>query len=168
MTTHFCTAQTQYPSNPPQLQVIHPNPTPAQQSVQNAASQPFVTCPSAMKCVQKVNCNFNGVMVEERVLLTPEQEIQRVPLIVRQLSAFNHSFPQPCFNAARSNAVDVCCRDPNYKDTWTNSPNGNGQQQEFNFAPKQEEQGSVLFQESTSSNVPVSIPKKRKTNAYGK
>ena len=79
---HFFTAQTQYPSNPPTLQVIQPNPTPAQKSVQNAASQPFVTCPSAMKCVQKVNCNFNGVMVEEQVLLNPEQEKQRVPLIV--------------------------------------------------------------------------------------
>jgi len=148
-------AQTQYPSNPPQLQVIQPNPTPAQQSVQNAASQPFVTCPSAMKCVQKINCNFNGVMVEEQVLLTPEQETQRVPLI-------------PCFNAARSNAVDVCCRDPNYKDPWPNSQNGNGQQQEFNLAPKQEEQVSGLFQESPSSTAPTSIPKKRRTNAYGK
>ena len=25
---------------------------------------------------------------------------------------------QTCFNTARGNAVDVCCRDPNYKDPW--------------------------------------------------
>merc|ERR1712123_200486 len=49
------------------VQVIQPNPIPVQQPVQQpvqaAASQPFITCPSAMKCVQKISCNFNGVMV---------------------------------------------------------------------------------------------------------
>ena len=50
--------------------------------IKSAASQPFITCPSAMKCVEKITCNFNGVMVEEPVFLSPEQETQRVPLIV--------------------------------------------------------------------------------------
>merc|ERR1711913_203559 len=57
--------------------------------VQIAASQPFVTCPSAMKCVEKISCNFNGVMVDQPVLLNPEQEAQRVPLIV---SSTDHSY----------------------------------------------------------------------------
>jgi len=70
-----------------------------------AAAQPFVRCPSAMKCVQRANCDFNGVMVNTRVSLSPIQEKQRVPLI-------------PCVNSARGNNVDVCCRDPNYKDPW--------------------------------------------------
>merc|ERR1712079_653267 len=70
-----------------------------------ASAQPFVRCPSAMKCVPKVNCDFNGVMVNTRVSLSPIQEQQRVPLI-------------PCLNSARGNNVDVCCRDPNYKDPW--------------------------------------------------
>merc|ERR1711953_1303898 len=70
-----------------------------------AAAQPFVRCPSAMKCVQRANCDFNGVMVNTRVSLSPIQEKQRVPLI-------------PCLNSARGNNIDVCCRDPNYKDPW--------------------------------------------------
>ena len=76
------------PSNPTTVKPIQPNPTPdlvtrpSPTPVQNAASQPFITCPSAMKCVEKINCNFNGVMVEEPVFLNPEQEAQRVPLIV--------------------------------------------------------------------------------------
>merc|ERR1711892_982624 len=160
------------------VQVIQPNPIPLQQPVQAAASQPFITCPSAMKCVQKITCNFNGVMVEEQVQLTALQGTQRVPLI-------------PCFNPSRSNAVDVCCRYPNYKDPWPASQNGqqqqfnsgqyNGQQQQqfnsrnenikqqqFNDNLRQEEQGSGLFQDSSSTFVRTAVPKKRKTHGYGK
>ena len=39
-------------------------------------------CPSAMKCVPKVNCDFEGVMTEEKLELGPELEMLRVPLIV--------------------------------------------------------------------------------------
>ena len=39
-------------------------------------------CPSAMKCVPKVNCDFEGVMTEEVLELGPELEMLRVPLIV--------------------------------------------------------------------------------------
>jgi len=76
-----------------------------QVSTRPPAAQPFLRCPSAMKCVPRINCDFNGVMVNTRVLLSPVQEKQRVPLI-------------PCVNSARDNNVDVCCRDPNYKDPW--------------------------------------------------
>merc|ERR1719410_157252 len=71
----------------------------------STTSTPYVQCPSAMKCVPRVNCDFNGVMVNFNVILSQVQEEQRVPLI-------------PCFNPARGNSVDVCCRDPNYKDPW--------------------------------------------------
>jgi len=99
------------------VQEIQQNPSPPQQSGELASSQPFVTCPSAMKCVPKINCNFNGVMVEEEVVLSEVMETQRVPLI-------------PCFSPVRRNAVDVCCRDPNYKDPWPQ--NGNYNNGQFN------------------------------------
>jgi hypothetical protein len=86
---------------------------------QNAAQKPYVSCPAAMKCVLRVNCDFNGVMTDQ-VLdnLTPELEMLRVPLI-------------PCINRERNNNVDVCCRDPNYQDPWPNM-NGNGGMKNMN------------------------------------
>eukprot|EP00092_Neocalanus_flemingeri_P004254 GFUD01004574.1.p1 GENE.GFUD01004574.1~~GFUD01004574.1.p1 ORF type:complete len:722 (-),score=194.10 GFUD01004574.1:66-2147(-) len=136
---------------PSPVQVIQPNPVPAQQSGQLAASQPFVTCPSAMKCVLRINCNFNGVMVEEEVFLNQQQELQRVPLI-------------PCFNPARNNAVDVCCRDPNYKDPWPNTENDDNA-----FILDNSQLNPVTQrQEPINNDLQVNVPKKRKTNAYGK
>merc|ERR1711963_784365 len=89
------------------------SPQPQQQQPSSSADQqPFIQCPSAMKCVPKINCDFNGVMVNYEVRLNRVQEEGRVPLI-------------PCFNQ-RGNTVDVCCRDPNYKDPWPDMNNGNG------------------------------------------
>ena len=62
----------EFESNEPEL-----SPTP---------STPFVHCPSAMKCVPRVNCDFNGVMVSYNVILSQVQEQQRVPLIVRYVT----------------------------------------------------------------------------------
>ena len=53
-----------------------------QQSSSSADQQPFIQCPSAMKCVPKINCDFNGVMVNYEVRLNRVQEEGRVPLIV--------------------------------------------------------------------------------------
>merc|ERR1711862_90995 len=78
-----------------------------------AESKPFVRCPSAMKCVPKVNCNLEGVMVNEILNYSPAVEMLRVPLI-------------PCVNMAAGNVVDVCCSDPNYKDPWPNMMNNGG------------------------------------------
>merc|ERR1712130_898544 len=75
------------------------------QSDQGAASLPFTQCPSAMKCVEKKLCDFNGVMRNFVTNLSPAQEALRVPLI-------------PCVSQRASSKVDVCCRDPNYKDPW--------------------------------------------------
>merc|ERR1719334_2411952 len=80
---------------------------------QTAASKPFIKCPSAMKCVPKINCDFEGVMRNEVFNLTPEMEMLRVPLI-------------PCINREAGNVIDVCCRDPNYKDPWPNMQGGGG------------------------------------------
>ena len=62
-------------------------------------------CPSAMKCVPKTNCDLKGVMTDTAQNYSPEVEALRVPLI-------------PCVNREAGNSVDVCCRDPNYKDPW--------------------------------------------------
>merc|ERR1711936_61918 len=124
-------------------------------------------------------------MVEEQEGLSEAQERQRVPLI-------------PCFSPVRSNAVDVCCRDPNYKDPWPENVNGNngqftnensgqfinvdngqfsnGNNGQFNnensgqLIPTQQGkvQGSELFQEQIKTDVKINIPKKRKTHGYGK
>merc|ERR1711936_1445947 len=72
---------------------------------QGAAALPFTQCPSAMKCVEKRLCDFNGVMRDFVTTLSPAQESLRVPLI-------------PCVSQRSSGEVDVCCRDPNYKDPW--------------------------------------------------
>merc|ERR1712107_763154 len=58
---------------------------------QGAAALPFTQRPSAMKCVETT--------------LSPAQESLRVPLI-------------PCVSQRAGGEVDVCCRDPNYKDPW--------------------------------------------------
>merc|ERR1712073_282927 len=72
---------------------------------QGAAALPFTQCPSAMKCVEKRLCDFNGVMRDFVTTLSPAQESLRVPLI-------------PCVSQRAGGEVDVCCRDPNYKDPW--------------------------------------------------
>jgi len=77
----------------------------ASRPVKPASQEPFVMCPSAMKCVPKTNCDLKGVMTETAQSYSPEVELLRVPLI-------------PCVNREAGNAVDVCCRDPNYKDPW--------------------------------------------------
>merc|ERR1712110_1162290 len=79
-----------------------------------AASKPFVRCPSAMKCVPRVNCNMEGVMVNEVLNYSPQLEMLRVPLI-------------PCVNMMAGNTIDVCCRDPNYQDPWPDMNNNNNQ-----------------------------------------
>merc|ERR1719209_2114691 len=73
----------------------------ASRPVKPASQEPFVMCPSAMKCVPKTNCDLKGVMTETAQSYSPEVELLRVPLI-------------PCVNREAGNAVDVCCRDPNY------------------------------------------------------
>jgi hypothetical protein len=64
-----------------------------------------------MKCVEKKLCDFNGVMRDFVTTLSPAQETLRVPLI-------------PCVSQRAGGEVDVCCRDPNYKDPWPEQEGG--------------------------------------------
>jgi len=64
-----------------------------------------------MLCIKRENCDFNGVITEQTLNLTPQLEMLRVPLI-------------PCVNP-QTTAIDVCCRDPNYVDPWPNMKNMN-------------------------------------------
>merc|ERR1711953_623965 len=126
-----------------------------------ASTQPFVTCPSAMKCVPKVNCDFNGVMVNSNVVLSPIQEQQRVP-------------PIPCINTSRGNAVDVCCRDPNYKDPWPEMMKKKklaSQKQNSGGRPSDSDQPDIAINQRVSSPSQAlvsSVPGKRKTPGYGR
>lgn len=148
--------QPQQPSDPwPQTQPAKPisqsrpqsRPKPVQQ-IQNqprrpvvpAESKPFVMCPSAMKCVPKINCDLKGVMTNEVQNYSPQLEMLRVPLI-------------PCVNQLQGNQVDVCCRDPNYKDPWPNMMGGGG----GNKRLKQ--------QNGQASKKPSGGSKKKKTHA---
>merc|ERR1712106_246553 len=84
-----------------------------------ATQRPFIRCPSAMLCVPKTSCDFDGVISKDFIQSDPIYEDQRVPLI-------------PCFNRQKGNRVDVCCRDPDYEDPWPqdnsdNNNNGNRQ-----------------------------------------
>lgn len=47
-----------------------------------AAVKPYVRCPSAMECVQRTNCDFDGFITSDTLNLTPDLEMLRVPLIV--------------------------------------------------------------------------------------
>merc|ERR1711874_822015 len=119
---------------------VSTKPPPGRQPVINnspASAQPFVRCPSAMKCVPKVNCDFNGVMVNTRVSLSPIQEQQRVPLI-------------PCLNSARGNNVDVCCRDPNYKDPWPEMNTKNTKKNSKNVVKKSPGQPNIAINQRVS------------------
>ena len=56
---------------------------------QPAETKPYVRCPSAMKCVPKINCDFEGVMRNQVFNLSPEMEMLRVPLIVSRRNLNN-------------------------------------------------------------------------------
>merc|ERR1719500_1801232 len=60
--------------------------------VRPASQEPFVMCPSAMKCVPKTNCDLKGVMTETVQSYSPQVELLRVPLI-------------PCVNREAGNAA---------------------------------------------------------------
>jgi len=78
-----------------------------------------------MKCIRREYCDFDGVMTNNIIQSTPELEMLRVPLI-------------PCVNRQNSNSIDVCCRDPNYKDPW---PNMNGNSKKKNTSNPGYQQG---------------------------
>lgn len=60
-------------------------------------------CPTALNCINRPLCDYNGYISTNTVELTEEQELFRVPLL-------------PC--RMDQTARGVCCRDPNYVDDW--------------------------------------------------
>ena len=64
------------------IQLSHP---PAPVEVKAGGVKPYVRCPSAMLCVQRANCDFDGVITEDPLDIGPDLEMLRVPLIVSPL-----------------------------------------------------------------------------------
>merc|ERR1711915_4195 len=122
--------------------------------------QPWVTCPSAMKCVQRSFCDLNGVMVQEEINYTPELKSRQVQLIA-------------CLNNERGYSVDVCCRDPNYKDSW---PQMEGQESEVTGKGSSVRETEQLQREPTREPTSSARPttantvnlRRHSSNAYGK
>ena len=44
--------------------------------------QPHLRCPSAMECVERNFCDFEGFITEKALNISPDLEMLRVPLIV--------------------------------------------------------------------------------------
>jgi hypothetical protein len=94
-----------------------PRPTPQQRPYQPQPSEnrpviqydpaPIVIpvgCSAAMNCTNIQYCTANGVISKQPVILSPEQELFRVPLTdCRELI---------------TKEVGKCCRDPDYVDPW--------------------------------------------------
>ena len=139
--------------------------------MQGGGVEPYVRCPSAMLCVQRVNCDFDGFITEDVLDIGPDLEMLRVPLIVsynitESLEDHSLSSFQPCVNRKRGNQIDVCCRDPNYVDPWPKDNNNNNQQQQQQQSPSQ----NILPnrpRETGKNNLPNNIKPKKKNNAYG-
>ena len=53
--------------------------------LQGGEVKPYLRCPSAMECVQRVNCDFEGFITTDTLNLSPDLEMLRVPLIVSPL-----------------------------------------------------------------------------------
>merc|ERR1712025_715529 len=98
-------------NNYPKAQIN--NPQVNNQNGNSATQRPFIKCPSATICTPKKNCDLEGVITENEIEPNPVFEELRVPL-------------NPCINRKRGNMIDVCCRDPNYKDPWPSSDNQQG------------------------------------------
>ena len=45
-----------------------------------------------MECVQKTSCDFDGFITEEEFIITPDLEMLRVPLIVREFKPIKPFF----------------------------------------------------------------------------
>jgi len=126
-----------------------------------------------MKCVEKNLCDFEGFMTDQPLDLTPDLEMLRVPLI-------------PCVNRDRGNSIDVCCRDPNYKDPWpdmnnNNQGGGNNNQPQrgSNNNPQLQQQGRNINNNNNAAGAgPQNAgrnnqnqkpkPTKKRKNGYGK
>jgi len=92
-------------------------------------------------------------MTNEVFNLTPQLEMLRVPLI-------------PCVNRMQNNAIDVCCRDPNYKDPWPDM-NGNNNNNNGNNGFNNGNNGNN-FQGNQNNQNSGNNRNNKKKNGYGK
>ncbi|XP_055541224.1 uncharacterized protein LOC129727421 isoform X2 [Wyeomyia smithii] len=81
-------------------------PRPSQPPVGGEAPPPLppIGCSAAMNCTETQFCSSTGVISKTPVILTPEQELFRVP--VTECRSPDRGF------------TGVCCRDPDYVDPW--------------------------------------------------
>lgn len=98
-----------------------PRPTPPRPTPQRPTYRPSVTvqdeniilpvgCSAAMNCTPVEYCTATGIISKTPVVLTPEQELFRVPMT-------------DCRNP-ETGAVGKCCRDSEYVDPWPASQLG--------------------------------------------
>ena len=97
------------PTKPPVLEDELPAPDttrPAfiRPSTEGPVLPPPVGCPAAMNCTEAQFCSAMGVISKTPIVLTPEQELFRVPTT-------------PCRSPDKG-FTGVCCRDPDYVDPW--------------------------------------------------
>lgn len=95
---------------------------------------PYPGCAAALKCVQAQFCTADGVVSTSPVVLTKEQESNRVPLTVssvdlgKTVSFRVKRIIQTCFRQEcadpETGVIGKCCRDPTYKDPWPASQLG--------------------------------------------
>lgn len=91
----------------PQVATRRPTqPTPPRPRTTFAPAPPMIPvgCSAAMNCTRLEFCSAMGVISKTPVVLTPEQQIFRVPIT-------------ECLNPA-TREQGYCCRDPDYVDPW--------------------------------------------------
>lgn len=91
---------TRRPQPPPQP----PRPTNPPRPIEPAPIVIPVGCSAAMNCTRIEMCSAIGVISKTPVILTPEQQLFRVPL-------------SECLHP-QTKEQGVCCRDPDYTDPW--------------------------------------------------
>lgn len=97
-----------------------------------------VGCSAAMNCTNIQYCSANGVISRSPVILTPEQEMFRVPLT---------DCREPI-----TKQVGKCCRDPDYVDPWPVGRTGQYVPEEINGAFD-----SGAYKPEPSAQVPVRV-----------
>lgn len=108
------TTTTRRPTPPP----TQPRPTQPRSTYPPAPPMIPVGCSAAMNCTRLEMCTAMGVISKTPVILTPEQQIFRVPLT-------------ECLDPV-TKEQGFCCRDPDYVDPWPVGQTGQYVPEELN------------------------------------
>lgn len=95
-----------------------PRPTPPRTTFAPAPPMIPVGCSAAMNCTRLEMCTAMGIISKTPVVLTPEQQIFRVPLT-------------ECLHPT-TREQGYCCRDPDYVDPWPVGQTGQYVPEELN------------------------------------